>query len=60
MLSGQETLIIILLTVVLVALLGSGYIALLRERYRRGRDGDPEPLRGRKRRRTSSQRCSRW
>lgn len=51
MLSAQETLIIILLTVVLVALLGSGYIALLRERYRRGCDGDPEPLPGRRRRR---------
>jgi len=40
--SLQETLIIVLLVVVLVLLAGSGYIALLRERYRRGRDGDPD------------------
>jgi hypothetical protein len=44
MTSGQEALIIILLVVVLVLLFGSGYIALLRERYRRGRDGDEEPV----------------
>jgi len=44
--SIQESLIILLLVVVLVLLAGSGYIALLRERYRRGRDGDqPEPSR---------------
>lgn len=42
MASLQETLIIALLIVVLVLLGGSGYFALLRERYRRGRRGDTE------------------
>lgn len=52
MTSAQEALIIILLVVVLVLLFGSGFVALLRERYRRGRAGDDEPLprrRGKKR-----------
>jgi hypothetical protein len=49
--SGQEALIIILLVVVLVLLFGSGFVALLRERYRRGRDGDDEPVAGRRTRR---------
>jgi Tfp pilus assembly protein PilX len=44
MTSGQEALIIVLLVVVLVGLFGSGFFALMRERYRRGRDGDDEPL----------------
>ena len=38
--TGQEALIILLLVVVLVILFGSGFFALLRERFRRGRDGD--------------------
>ena len=46
MTSVQEALEILLLVVVLVLLAGSGYIALLRERYRRGRDGDDESARG--------------
>ncbi len=51
MTSGQEALIIFLLVVVLVLLFGSGYVALLRERFRRGRDGDDEPLPRRRRKR---------
>ncbi|HPU39076.1 MAG TPA: hypothetical protein PLS63_05845 [Microthrixaceae bacterium] len=43
MTSWQETMIIVLLIVVLVLLGGSGYVALLRERYRRGRRGDTDP-----------------
>jgi len=46
MTSVQEALVILLLVVVLVLLAGSGYIALLRERYRRGRDGDDDTARG--------------
>lgn len=48
--SGQETLIIFLLIVVLVLLGGTGFFALLRERYRRGRGGqDQESDRGHQR-----------
>ncbi len=45
--SAQEALIILLLVIVLVVLFGSGFFALLRERYRRGRAGDDEPTPGR-------------
>ncbi len=38
--SSQETLIVVLLVVVVVSLGSAGWFALLRERYRRGRDGD--------------------
>lgn len=51
MTSGQEALVVLLLVLVLVLLAGSGYVALLRERFRRGRDGDDEPLPRRGRRR---------